>query len=156
MRWIQKNLFLSHPPDPPLKVADNQNINEEQIRLIPSLMLRPLGFNTYILRNEVLSGYPRVSKRIEVWTYIIVICCELKILDLSSPGDSSSLFRGVAYHGSLPGYTAHEIFVPHECASSTTLGTWEMMLIHKGLARSTPSPGKVFAVIFPNNVPLLP
>ena len=43
-----------------------KDINDKQIRIIPSLMLRLSGFNTYILRNEVLSGYLRVSKRIEV------------------------------------------------------------------------------------------
>ena len=54
-------------------------------------MLRLSGFNTYILRNEVLSGYLLVSKRIEVRIFRLFIYNELKIH--SSPGDGSSLFR---------------------------------------------------------------
>ena len=56
--------------------------------------------------------------------------CELRIL--SSPGDSSSLFRGVASYGSLLGYPAHEIFVPDECSSYAALGTQLIMFIHLG------------------------
>ena len=54
-------------------------------------MLRLSGFSTYIPRNEALSGYPRVSKRIEVRISSLFIYYELKIH--SSPGDGSSLFR---------------------------------------------------------------
>ena len=54
-------------------------------------MLRLSGFNTYIPRNEVLSGYLLVSNRIEVRILRLSIYNELKIH--SSPGDGSSLFR---------------------------------------------------------------
>ena len=82
-------------------------------------MLEPPSPNTCILRNEVLSGYFTVSKRIEVRIFYLLVYHKLEIP--SELGDGSSLFRERAYRGSLTGYPAHEIFVSDECSSLTTL-----------------------------------
>ena len=148
--------FVSDPPTrPSTKRGGQSNLNNEKIRIIPSLMLRLSSLSTCILRNEVLSGYSWVSKRIRGSNYFsFIIYHELRYTARQGMVVVYSVVK--AHHSSRTGYPAHEIFVPDECSSLTTLGTWRMMFIRTGLARSTPPPGKVFVVNFPNNVPFFP